>query len=216
MSNAPSDAPHSDNTPRLLLATKNNHKVSELRAIICPLIPGLNPEDIIGAGDYDVPEPVEDGLTFAENALIKARAYAAATGLPSLADDSGLCVDVLGGAPGIFSARWCGRHGADQENLELLLAQLADIAEEHRGAHFHCAVALVVGDREIVREGEMHGRLLFAPRGENGFGYDPIFCPEGYGVSSAELAPEHKDIISHRGAAIRTIAPAIAQELGLV
>ena len=120
---------------RLVLATHNAHKVGELRAILAPVLPGLDPESVVGARDVGAPEPVEDGVTFVENALIKARALAAFTGLPAVADDSGLSVDVLGGAPGIFSARWAGRHGDDAANLALLLAQLADIAEPHRSAH---------------------------------------------------------------------------------
>ena len=192
---------------KLVLATRNPHKVAELRAILLPLLPGA---EIVGAEAFDVPEPVEDEVTFAGNALIKARQLAEETGLLALADDSGICVDAMGGAPGVFSARWCGRHGDDAANLELLLAQMADVPERHRGASFVCAAAMAAPDgREEVAEGVMRGSLLFAPRGENGFGYDPIFRPEGLSVSSAELTPERKDAISHRGKAFRALAARI-------
>lgn len=192
---------------KLVLATRNPHKVAELRAILLPLLPGAQ---IVGAEAFDVPEPVEDEVTFAGNALIKARQLAEATGLLALADDSGICVDAMGGAPGVFSARWCGRHGDDAANLDLLLAQMADVPERHRGASFVCAAAIAAPDgREEVAEGIMRGSLLFAPRGENGFGYDPIFRPEGLSVSSAELTPERKEAISHRGKAFRALAARI-------
>lgn len=192
---------------KLVLATRNPHKVAELRAILLPLLPGAQ---ILGAEAFDVPEPVENEVTFAGNALIKARQLAEATGLLALADDSGICVDAMGGAPGVFSARWCGRHGDDAANLELLLAQMADVPERHRGASFVCAAAMAAPDgREEVAEGIMRGSLLFAPRGENGFGYDPIFRPEGLSVSSAELTPERKEAISHRGKAFRALAARI-------
>lgn len=203
-------------SPRLVLATHNEHKVKELRQILLAsgLIPGLTPQDIVGARDFGVPEPVEDGVTFAANALIKARALAAATGLPALADDSGLAVDVLGGAPGIFSARWAGAHGNDQANLDLLLAQLSDIATEHRAARFVCAAALVTPDgQEFVQEGTLEGTLLFAPRGAGGFGYDPILAPLGQDRSCAELSADEKNAISHRGNAFRLIAPYVSQVL---
>ena len=164
---------------RLVLATRNPGKLAELRAILAPLVPGLAPEAIISAAALDAPAPVESGLTFTANARIKARALAEASGLPAVADDSGLCVDVLGGAPGVFSARWCGRHGDDDANLRLLLAQIADVDDEHRGAHFTCAAVLVrpgAADNLVV-ERSMEGRLLRSPRGGGGFGYDPVFVP---------------------------------------
>lgn len=199
---------------RLVLATRNEHKVRELREILRPLLPGLGVGAVVGARDLGVPEPVEDGVTFEENALVKARALATATGLPAVADDSGLCVDVLGGAPGVFSARWAGRHGDDRANLELLLAQLADVRPEHRGAHFACAAALVVpGGATVVETGVMRGTLLTSPRGSGGFGYDPIIVPEGEDRSAAELSPEEKNAISHRGRALRALAPHIAAAL---
>jgi XTP/dITP diphosphohydrolase len=201
-------------SPRLVLATHNAHKVGELRAILAPGLPDLAAQDVVGAGDVGAPEPVEDGVTFAENALIKARALAAFTGLPAVADDSGLAVDVLGGAPGIFSARWSGRHGDDAANLELLLAQLADVRAEHRGARFVCAAALVTPDGfEHVEHGSLIGSLATAPRGSHGFGYDPILVPTNETRTCAELAPEEKNAISHRGQAFRALAPTIARVL---
>jgi XTP/dITP diphosphohydrolase len=200
---------------RLVLATHNAHKVGELRAILAPVLPGLDPESVVGARDMGAPEPVEDGLTFAENALIKARALAAFTGLPAVADDSGLSVDVLGGAPGIFSARWAGRHGDDAANLALLLAQLADIAEPHRGARFVCAAALVTPDGfEHVETGTLEGALATEPRGTGGFGYDPILVPAGESRSCAELTPQEKNAISHRGTAFRALVPTLVRVLG--
>lgn len=208
-------------SPRLVLATRNGHKLGELRAILVGsadapgALPTLAPADVVGADAYPhVADVVEDGVTFAENALLKARALAAATGLPAVADDSGLAVDVLGGAPGIFSARWAGRHGDDAANLDLLMAQLADVRDEHRGAAFVCAAALVTpSGTEVVREGRLAGTLLRAGRGEGGFGYDPILVPDGETRSCAELTPAEKNAISHRGQAFRLLAPDIAAAL---
>ncbi|MEV7972843.1 RdgB/HAM1 family non-canonical purine NTP pyrophosphatase [Cellulomonas sp. NPDC089187] len=200
--------------PRLVLATHNQHKIEELRAILTPALPDLDPAAVVGARDVGAPEPVEDGVTFAENALIKARALAAFTGLPAVADDSGLSVDVLGGAPGIFSARWSGTHGDDRANLDLLLAQLGDIADEHRAARFTCAAALVTPEgTEHVELGYLEGRLAHAPRGQHGFGYDPILIVEGGDLTAAELDPEQKNAISHRGQAFRALVPAVVQVL---
>ncbi|MDQ0374128.1 RdgB/HAM1 family non-canonical purine NTP pyrophosphatase [Cellulomonas humilata] len=202
-------------TARLVLATHNAHKVGELRAILAPVLPGLDPESVVGARDLGAPEPVEDGVTFIENALIKARALAAFTGLPAVADDSGLSVDVLGGAPGIFSARWAGTHGDDAANLALLLAQLADIAEPHRSARFVCAAALVTPDGfEHVETGTLEGVLATEPRGAGGFGYDPILVPTGETRSCAELTPQEKNAISHRGTAFRALVPTLVRVLG--
>jgi len=199
---------------RVVLATHNAHKVREFQAIIAERMPGV---EVVG---YDGPEPVEDGVTFAENALIKARVAAEHTGLIALADDSGICVDVLGGAPGIFSARWAGGHGDDAANRRLLLDQLADIGESHRGAHFTCSIALVrpdangaVAAAETV-EGVWPGRLAREERGENGFGYDPIFVPEGEPVTSAELAPERKNATSHRARAFERMIPVLRELIG--
>lgn len=198
---------------RVVLATRNAHKVVELRAILAGT--GLD-IDLVGADAYpDVPDVKETGVTFAENALLKARALAEATGLPAVADDSGLCVDVLGGAPGIFSARWAGRHGDDKANLDLLLAQLADIAPAHRGAHFACAAALALPDGTTrVSEGRLPGTLRPAPAGAGGFGYDPVLQPAGETRTCAELTPDEKNAISHRGKAFRALAPLLAELLG--
>ncbi|MCM2575833.1 RdgB/HAM1 family non-canonical purine NTP pyrophosphatase [Streptomyces meridianus] len=198
---------------RLILATRNANKVTELRAILAGA--GLDVE-LVGADAYpEVPDVKETGVTFAENALLKAHALAKATGLPAVADDSGLCVDVLGGAPGIFSARWSGRHGDDRANLELLLAQLADVDALHRGAHFACAAALALPDgTERVVEGRLMGSLRHAPEGEGGFGYDPILQPEGETRTCAELTAGEKNAISHRGKAFRALAPIVRELLG--
>ena len=210
---------------RLVLATHNAGKLAELRQILEPLVPGLDPGAIISAASLKVPEPLEDGLSFADNALLKARALALATGLPAVADDSGLCVDVLGGAPGIFSARWSGRNGDDVANLRLLLAQLADVVDPHRTARFTCAAVLVQPDSDGLSEqvttieGSMEGRLARSPQGEGGFGYDPIFVPAqedepgGQGRTTAQMAPEEKHAISHRGRAFRDLAPILAEVL---
>ncbi|MGV9250812.1 RdgB/HAM1 family non-canonical purine NTP pyrophosphatase [Streptomyces sp. NPDC003697] len=198
---------------RLILATRNNGKIAELRAILADA--GLTHE-LIGADAYPhIPDVRETGVTFAENALLKAHALAQATGIPAVADDSGLCVDVLGGAPGIFSARWAGRHGDDKANLDLLLAQLSDISEEHRAAHFACAAALALPDgTERVVEGHLTGTLRHTPAGTNGFGYDPILQPDGETRTCAELTPEEKNAISHRGKAFRALVPAVRELLG--
>ncbi len=200
---------------RLAIATRNAHKVDEIWAILAPLLPHLAREDVASALDLDAPSPVEDGVTFEANALIKARALAASSGLPALADDSGIAVDVLGGAPGVFSARWAGSHGDDQSNWRLLLDQLGDVPEQHRGAAFVCAAALVTPDgREYVEVGRMYGSLATAPRGDGGFGYDPVFIADGYSVTTAEITPEEKNSISHRGAAFRAMAPHVVAVLG--
>ncbi|KJY38280.1 MULTISPECIES: RdgB/HAM1 family non-canonical purine NTP pyrophosphatase [Streptomycetaceae] len=200
-------------TTRLILATRNQHKVAELRDILGDA--GLDVE-LVGADAYpEIPDVPETGITFAENALLKAHALARATGLPAVADDSGLCVDVLGGAPGILSARWSGKHGDDRANLDLLLAQLSDIAPEHRGAHFFCAAALALPDgTERVVEGRLLGTLRTAPAGDGGFGYDPILQPLGETRTCAELTPAEKNAISHRGQAFRALAPVVKDLIG--
>jgi XTP/dITP diphosphohydrolase len=200
-------------TRRLVLATRNAHKVVELRAILAST--GLD-VDLVGADAYpDIPDVKETGVTFAENALLKARTLAQETGLPALGDDSGLCVDVLGGAPGIFSARWAGRHGDDKANLALLLAQLGDIEHPHRAAHFACAAALALPDgTERVAEGQLRGTLRHTPVGSGGFGYDPILQPDGDTRTLAELGADYKNSISHRGKAFRALAPQVAELLG--
>jgi XTP/dITP diphosphohydrolase len=196
--------------PRVVLATRNHHNLAKLSRILTAtgFADGLVGLDAF-PGAPDVPET---GLTFADNALLKGRAIAAYTGLPAVADDSGLCVDALHGMPGVFSARWSGKHGDDRANLDLVLGQLADVAA--RGAQFVCAAALVLpagaSRREWTVTGMLAGSLTHAPRGTNGFGYDPIFVPDGFSVTTAELAPEEKDAISHRGRAFRALAPLIA------
>lgn len=203
-------------TATLVLASHNAHKLAELRRILGPLIPGV---ELVG---YDGPEPVENGLTFAENALLKARAAAAHTGLPAIADDSGIAVDVLGGCPGIFSARWGGPARNDRANVDLLLWQLTDVGDDHRAAGFVCAAALVLpGDPgashdavedtqlEVCKLGVWPGRVLREPRGAEGFGYDPVFQPEHEERSAAELSAEEKDALSHRTRAFSALAPEI-------
>jgi XTP/dITP diphosphohydrolase len=193
---------------RLVLATHNAGKLAELRAMIADRLPELDVERaVVDAGSLGLPDVRETGTTFQANALLKAHAAARASGLPAVADDSGLAVDILHGAPGIFSARWAGRHGDDTANLELLLAQLGDIGDEHRAAGFVCAAALVTPEgAEHVEFGHLRGTLLHEPVGEHGFGYDPVLRPDGLELSCAQLDPEHKNRISHRGRAMAALA----------
>jgi XTP/dITP diphosphohydrolase len=199
-------------TPRLLLATRNTKKLVELRRILAPVVD----VELVGLDDvapYD--EVPEDGVTFADNALLKAREGARHTGLPTVADDSGIAVDALNGMPGVFSARWAGRHGDDEANLRLLLGQLEDVPDMRRTGAFVCAAALVLPDgTEHVVDGRMEGTVIRGPRGDGGFGYDPIFLPAGERRTTAELPAEEKDAISHRGKAFRALAPIVARELG--
>ena len=189
----------------LLLATRNAKKLGELRRILAPEVPHLQ---VIGLDDVpSYPDVAETGATFDENALLKARAGFASTGLVAVADDSGLTVEALNGMPGVLSARWAGGHGDDVANLQLVLDQLRDTPDERLRAAFVCSVALVAQDRERVVRGRMDGHLVREPRGSNGFGYDPIFVPDGYNVTSAQLASEEKDAISHRGKALRELVP---------
>jgi XTP/dITP diphosphohydrolase len=197
---------------RIVLATRNAGKVRELRDILADA--GLSVE-LVGMEEFpQIGDIAETGLTFAENALLKAHAVARASGLPAIADDSGLCVDALNGMPGVFSARWCGRHGDDRANLELLLAQIADVPEGRRGAHFACAAALALpsGEEHVV-EGAVYGTICREPRGTGGFGYDPIFVPDGHDRTTAEMTPEEKNAISHRGRAFRALVPVISEVL---
>ena len=190
---------------RLVLATHNPHKVREVSRILANSGAGV---ELVGTDEYpDLPDVVETGTTFAENALLKAHAVAAAIGLPAIADDSGLCVDVMGGMPGVFSARWVGRHGDDAANLDLVLAQLSDVPDDRRRANFTCVAAFATpsGGEQIV-EGRLLGSLIREPRGNNGFGYDPIFVPDGESRTTAEMSPTEKDAISHRGRAFRALA----------
>jgi XTP/dITP diphosphohydrolase len=200
---------------RVVLATRNAGKIAELSRILAGVgSTGGGGVEIVGLESFPhAPDVPETGSTFADNALLKARAIAAYTGLPAVSDDSGLTVDALHGMPGVLSARWAGKHGDDQANLDLLLGQLGDVAE--RGAAFVCVAALVVplADttlREWTTTGVLAGMLTQAPRGANGFGYDPIFVPYGLHMTTAELEPDAKDAISHRGRAFRAIAPLIA------
>ena len=199
----------------VVLATRNAAKLRELARI-------LGAEDrasqdggaqirLAGLDEFPgVPDLPETGATFEENALLKARAIADYTGLPAVADDSGLCVDALNGMPGVLSARWAGGHGDDRANLELVLSQVADVPDTRLGARFVCAAALVVpGSGEWVVTGQAEGRLIRAPRGSGGFGYDPIFLPDGFDQTTAEMTAEAKDAISHRGRAFRALAPFI-------
>ena len=199
---------------RLLLATANRKKLAELQRILDWSL-GSARVTLVGLGDIEhYPDVPETGLTFGENALIKAREGARRTGLPTVADDSGLSVDALNGMPGVFSARWAGRHGDDAANLDLVLAQISDVPEEHRGGAFVCAAALVLPNgREHLVEGRQTGRILRTRRGEGGFGYDPIFLGDGQDRTNAELSPAEKDAISHRGKAFRELSKVIAKEL---
>jgi XTP/dITP diphosphohydrolase len=198
---------------RLLLATRNAGKLAELQRLLETAVPGV---EVIGLRDVDdYPEAPETGATFAENALLKAREAVRYTGLPAVADDSGLTVDALNGMPGVLSARWCGRHGDDDANTALLLGQLADVPDERRGGAFVCAAALVTPDgTERVLERDWRGTVIRAKRGTNGFGYDPVFMPEGLDRTAAELRPEEKDAHSHRGQAFQALVPVLAEVLG--
>jgi XTP/dITP diphosphohydrolase len=191
------------------LASRNAKKLAELRRVLEPLVPGIEVLGLDDVAPFD--EPAETEPTFEGNALIKARACFAATELPSLADDSGICVEALNGMPGVLSARWSG--AGDAANNALLLTQLADVPDERRDAAFVAAVALVWSGGEIVETGRMPGRVLHVEQGEGGFGYDPLFAAAGRDISNAELAPEQKDAISHRGQALRALAPHIVAAL---
>jgi XTP/dITP diphosphohydrolase len=200
-----------DGSRPVVLATRNAGKIAELARILAAVGGDV---EIVGLESFpDAPDVPETGSTFADNALLKARSIAAYTGLPAVSDDSGLAVDALHGMPGVLSARWAGKHGDDQANLDLVLGQLGDVAE--RGAVFVCVAALVVPaadttQREWTTTGVLAGTLTRAPRGSNGFGYDPIFVPYGLRTTTAELEPAAKDALSHRGRAFRAIAPLIA------
>ena len=189
---------------KLVLATHNQHKVVEVGAILGATVPAL---ELVG---YDGPEPKEDGTSFLENAMIKARAAFDHTGLPSIADDSGIAVEILGGAPGIFSARWAG--GRDNvQNRQLLLSQLEDVRDEDRAASFVCTIAMVTADGEVSFTGIWPGRVARQEQGANGFGYDPVFIPEGFEITAAELDPEVKNALSHRSLALSQLASYLNQ-----
>ncbi|PRX05673.1 UNVERIFIED_ORG: XTP/dITP diphosphohydrolase [Actinomadura viridilutea] len=214
-------APQASCSTRVVLATRNTKKIAELRAILAGLRAADGSGiDVVGLDGFpDAPEVPETEATFAGNALLKARAIAEHTGLPAVADDSGLCVDALNGMPGVLSARWSGRFGdaagdKDRANLDLVLDQLADVPGPRRGAAFVCAAALVVpGGAEHCVEGRLRGRIVDAPRGDGGFGYDPIFQPEGESRTTAELTAEEKNAISHRGRAFRALAALLPDAL---
>lgn len=197
---------------KLVLATRNAKKVPEMRAILADA--GVTAEVLALDSFPDAPEVPETEATFVGNARLKARAIAAHTGLPAVADDSGLSVDELRGMPGVLSARWAGRFGEgdqDRANLDLVLDQLADTPDERRGAEFVCAAVLVMPDgTEREAEGVLRGHLVRERRGENGFGYDPVFVPEGEERTTSELSPEEKNAISHRGIAFRALARELA------
>lgn len=195
---------------RVVLATRNAHKVAEVRRILAPY-----DVDLVSLSEFpDVGDVAETGATFADNALLKAGTVAAATGLTALADDSGLAVAALNGMPGVLSARWCGRHGDDAANLQLVLDQITDVPDERRGAAFVCAAAAVTpAGRQLVVEGRVEGVVIRAPRGSNGFGYDPIFVPAGEQRTTAEMTADEKDAISHRGKAFRLLAPRLTDHL---
>ncbi|WP_310964281.1 RdgB/HAM1 family non-canonical purine NTP pyrophosphatase [Nocardioides terrisoli] len=198
----------------IFLASRNAKKLAEMQRILEAHLPGVRVLGLDDVAPYD--EPVEDQPTFEGNALVKARAGLAATGLPSLADDSGLCVDALNQMPGVLSARWSGRPKDDARNNRLLLEQLEDVPDERRGARFRCAVAFCHPGGEATVEGEMAGRVIRQPRGSNGFGYDVVFVPDDQDgdLTSAEMDAVAKDAISHRGRALRTIAPRVAALVG--
>ncbi|WP_448611987.1 RdgB/HAM1 family non-canonical purine NTP pyrophosphatase [Geodermatophilus sp. URMC 60] len=198
---------------RLLLATRNPGKLAELQRLLESAVPGVA---VVGLRDVpEYPEAPETGATFAENALLKAREAVRYTGLPAVADDSGLTVDALNGMPGVLSARWSGRHGDDAANTALLLGQLADVPDERRGGAFVCAAAVVTPDgAERVLERSWRGQVVREPRGSNGFGYDPVFLPDGLERTAAELTAAEKDARSHRGQAFAALVPLVAELLG--
>jgi XTP/dITP diphosphohydrolase len=199
-------------TNRLLLATRNPGKLAELQRLLESAVPGVA---VVGLRDVpEYPEAPETGATFAENALLKAREAVRYTGLPAVADDSGLTVDALNGMPGVLSARWSGRHGDDAANTALLLGQLADVPDERRGGAFVCAAAVVTPDgAERVLERSWRGQVVREPRGSNGFGYDPVFLPDGLERTAAELTAAEKDARSHRGQAFAALVPLVAELL---
>ncbi len=191
-------------TQKLVIASRNDHKIEEMRRILEQA--GFDWE-LVGTSEFpDLPDIEETGSTFAANAMLKARGVSEFTGLPAIGDDSGLCVDALNGMPGILSARWSGTHGDDRANLELLLAQISQVPVDRRSASFVCAAAYVHPDgTEFVVEAAMNGTLIDSVRGENGFGYDPIFIPQGHEITSAQMSAEVKDSISHRGKALAAL-----------
>jgi XTP/dITP diphosphohydrolase len=198
---------------KIVLATQNSGKIAEFERLLAEFVSDVQ---VLGLRDFpDMPDIAETGTSFIENSLLKARGICAFTGLPTLADDSGLCIDYLNGDPGIYSARWSGIHGDDKANIAKILLQLDGVAIEDRSAHFICEVALVFPQghehegREVIESGKLHGSITLSPRGTAGFGYDPIFQPAGEGLTLGEFTHGEKDKISHRGIAMRAIAPLI-------
>ncbi len=197
----------------LVVATRNQGKIAELKRLLVEHAPNLQLRSV---AEFDLADVEETGVTFEENALLKATTIATLTGLPALADDSGIAIDALNGAPGVFSARWAGKHGDDAANIEKVLFELQDVPVEGRGARFVCVIALALPDHSsLTVRGELQGVVRFKPEGEFGFGYDPIFQPEGFSITTAQMTPEQKDEISHRGKALREIAPKIQPFIGL-
>ncbi len=201
---------------KLVIATRNAGKILEFRRILDRISAGA--VELVSIDQFpDLVDVEETGTTFEENALLKARYTANMTGLPSISDDSGLCIDALGGAPGIFSARWAGTHGDDKANVEKVLDELRAVPDEMRGAYFICVAALVMPDgREEVAEGRFEGSILHRAIGDQGFGYDPIFAPLGMSISSAQMSSDEKDACSHRGKSLRAIAPHVIEMLGVL
>ena len=199
---------------KLVIATRNAGKILEFRRILDVISAGV--VELVSIDQFpDLVDVEETGTTFAENALLKARYAAKMTGLPSISDDSGLCIDALDGAPGIFSARWAGIHGDDNANVEKVLGELRTVPDEMRGAYFICVAALVMPDgREVVTKARSEGRMLHRAIGDQGFGYDPIFSPHGSSISSAQMSADEKDACSHRGKSLRAIAPHVIEMLG--
>ncbi len=196
----------------LVIATRNQGKIQEVQRLLNIHAPNVKLRSV---AEFDLDDVEETGESFEENALLKAQTIATATGLPALADDSGIAIDALGGAPGVYSARWSGVHGDDKANIAKVLNELESIADEHRGAQFVCVIALARPDGEkLLVRGEVQGKVLRNPVGEFGFGYDPIFQPVGFSISTAQMRPEEKDAISHRGKALREIAPKIQGFIG--
>ena len=198
-------------TTRLVLATRNAKKLRELEEILAAAHLDITLEPLPDSA----PDVVEDGLTFAQNAVKKARSAAEATGLPAVADDSGLCVDALNEMPGVLSARWAGSGKDDAANTALVLDQVRDVPDTHLGAHFACAMAIALpGGEDRVVEGRVDGSLVREPRGDGGFGYDPIFLPDGHDLTTAEMPAAEKHAISHRGRALRALVPVLRELLG--
>lgn len=196
-----------NSTFELVVATRNQGKIAELQRLLSTHAPNVRLRSV---AEFDLPDVEETGETFEANALLKAKTIAEQTGLPALADDSGIAIDALGGAPGVYSARWSGVHGDDAANVAKVLEQLTNVPQTDRGAAFVCVIALATPDgRTTTVRGELRGTVLDAPIGEYGFGYDPIFQPAGLERTTAQMSPEEKDAISHRGIALREIAPKI-------